>query len=312
MKPILPVAASSVAVLISGLGAANLRETITPSGRPPGLEAHETHASASLLGQFRTTFSGWLWLRTDLYLHNGTEMRPLTDGERKQGGKGSSSKDNEDGGLHDDSAITTVVPSPAADFRGIFGDIERATHAYRDMRHHTHNDPWSALPLFRLMTWIDPTFIPGWTTGANVLSRDHTEEGVAKALDFLEQGRKKNPESVALCGEIGHLMVARKHDMEGAAAILERARSFSKRGDRPLSEDDQEALPDVYRWLAMIYRERGMLDRMYAVLREGTQRIPDDRVLDRMLNMPPSPLRPKHAPSILDFEKAAAAKREPH
>lgn len=292
MKSFVPISLSFAALAATGYGVSRLRDTVNPPGRPPGLDMHETHASASLLGQFRTSISSWLWVRTDLYLHNGVEMRPLTDYERQQGNRGSSSTDNHDNALHDDSSITTVVPRKEHDFRGVFGDIERATRAYKDMRGHDHNDPVSVLPLFRLMTWVDPEFIPGWTTASSVLARDRSESSLKKALDLLEEGRSKNPESVALNGEIGYLLISRKGDFVGSSVYLERARDLSKADGKWLNEDDKEALPNVYRWLSLGYRERGMLAKMYEILREGTQRLPDDLVLQRMLNAPPSPLKP--------------------
>lgn len=292
MKTFVPLTISLGALCATGWGISDLRDTVNPPGRPPGLDMHETHASASLLGQFRTSISSWLWVRTDLYLHNGVEMRPLTDFERQQGDRASSSTDNHDGALHDDSAITTVVPRAEHDFRGVFGDIERATRAYKDMRGHDHNDPVTVLPLFRLMTWVDPEFIPGWTTASSVLARDRKGDGVDKALKLLEEGREKNPESVAIHGEIGYLLISRKSDFEGSAVYLERARDLSKGEGKWLTEDDKDALPNVYRWLALGYRERGMLGKMYEILREGVGRLPDDLVLKRMLDAPPTPLRP--------------------
>src|SRR5688500_7510109 len=68
-----------------GLFVATLGPILQPPEAPAGLDAHETNASASLLGQFRSSASAWLWLRTDLYLHNGVEMRPMTEWEKKSG-----------------------------------------------------------------------------------------------------------------------------------------------------------------------------------------------------------------------------------
>lgn len=289
MKPAVPVTLSLAALGMTGYAVSGLRDTVNPPGLPPGLEAHETHAGASLLGQARTTFSGWLWLRTDLYLHNGVEMRPLTESEKVIGGRGSSSTDNEDKALHDDSAITTVVPPPEHDFRGIFGDIERSTTAYKNMTHHTHNDPVSVLPLFRLMTWIDPAFIPGWTTGASVLARDRSDEGLTRALDYLGEGLKSNPNNISLNGEIGYLLVARKHQFGAGARYLERAREAAIKNSKNLTEEDLEALPEVYRWLALAYREDHLPEKMVAVLREGSHAFPDDLVLKRLLEHPQAP-----------------------
>ena len=69
-----------------------------------------------------------------------------------------------------DDSVVTAIPSPDRDFRGWMGDLERETGTYRDMHNHTHNEPEQAIPLFRLMTWIDPNFcflkykVGDWTT----------------------------------------------------------------------------------------------------------------------------------------------------
>lgn len=275
--------------IATGWAATGWHATLATTGRPAGLDVHESHASASLLGQFRTSFSGWLWLRTDLYLHNGVEMRRLSEQEIAGDHRGSSSTDNHDHALHDDSLITTVIPSAEQDFRGIFGDVERATSAYKDMTNHSHNDPVSALPLFRLMTWVDPSFLPGWTTGAAIIARDRSDLSLDKALGLLREGLAKNPESIPLDGEIGYLLAARRRDFRQAVHHLDRARLHSLER-AVLSEDEVEALPQIYRWLALAHRERGMLAEMYAVLREGVERCPDDAVLLRMLEAPPTPL----------------------
>ena len=181
---LLPIAILAGAAVIScGIG-----DLVNPPIPPAGLEAHETHASASLLGQFRTSASSMLWLRTDLYLHNGVEMRPLTDQEVSEGKKGvGGAKDGHEAIVNDD-AIVTVVPSAQQDFRGVFGDVERAVNAYRDMRGHEHRDPVQALPLFRLMTWLDPQFVTAWVTGATIIARDRSSEGTTRALSFLAEG----------------------------------------------------------------------------------------------------------------------------
>lgn len=291
------VSGACALALATGWAATDWQDTVAPSGRPPGLDAHESHASASLLGQFRTSFSGWLWLRTDLYLHNGVEMRHLSEEEMEHSHPGSSSVDNHDHALHDDSVITTVIPSAERDFRGIFGEIERATSAYKDMTNHSHNDPVSALPLFRLMTWVDPGFLPGWTTAAAIIARDRSDTALDKALGLLREGLEKNPGSIPLDGEIGYLLAARRRDFHQSARHLERARMASLRRE-VLSEDDAESLPQVYRWLALGYREQGRLAEMYAVLREGVERLPEDAVLGRMLSSPPTPCQTERVSDV--------------
>lgn len=263
---------------------------VHPPVPPAGLDAHESNAAVSLIGQFRTSVASWLWVRTDLYLHNGVEMRPLTQKEIENGQTGVGSSDNTDNKIADDDAIVTVIPSAEQDFRGVLGDLERETKAYKDMRHHSHNDPKIAIPLFRLMTWLDPQFVPGWITGANVIARDPRDVGIA--LLYLKEGLGDNPGNVPILTELGTMSATLKHDFAAAADYLEQARKFGtslKESDGP---DDRDALETAYRWLGLIYRDTGQLDKMYRVLDEARFAFPRDAVIYRLANPAPTPLTP--------------------
>ena len=60
----IPVFCTVGLAVLGGYKAIDVKPEVEPKGRVAGLNAHETHASASLLGQFRTSVSGWLWVRT--------------------------------------------------------------------------------------------------------------------------------------------------------------------------------------------------------------------------------------------------------
>lgn len=300
-------AVSAIAVLgMAGAGqvVTGLDKIVHPPQPPAGLEAHESHASASLLGQFRTNVSAWLWVRTDLYLHNGVQMRPMTDDEVRSGVASNSPVDDGHEQLSDESAVVTVIPPKERDFRGIFGDIERLTDTYKDMRHHTHNDPKLAMPLFRLMTWIDPEFIPGWTTGAMVLARDKGTPAQLLAVNYLLDGLKENPKSVAILADLGHLQVSHLHNMTKAVEYFEMARALGRPHFHELSEMDDDALRQAYRWLGICYRDLGDKDRQRAVLREGLRIYRDDGVLLGLYCPPPTVLTQKG--KTLWFEQLAA------
>jgi hypothetical protein len=274
---------SLAAIAMAGSQAGLVEKEIEVPFRPAGLEAHDTHAAASLLGQFRTSISSWMWLRTDLYLHNGVEMRRLTRDEERAGKTGVGGVDDGHEHLHDDDLIVTVVPAKEDDFRGIFGDIERATKAYKDMAGHGHNDPEDALPLFRLMTWIDPQFINGWTTGAIVMARQRDEVGTQKALAFLHEGLAKNPQSIDILTQIGYLTITRKRDLEGALPFLEQARAIGIKNLQMLSEQELEALNLAYRWLGLSCRDIERPAELSGLMKEALRIFPDDPVLSRLL-----------------------------
>lgn len=253
---------------------------------PAGLDAHETNAGASVLGQFRTTATGWLWLRTDLYLHNGVEMRMLSDDELKAGRKGAGSKDVELGEILNDNKTVTLVPPKDRDFRGIFGDIERATQSYTSMENHGHNTPKDALPLFRLMTWIDPNFVPGWTTAATIIADDRTDQAFFQGVQLLEEGLQANPESVILLNELGRFFSGKKKDHVKALPYLVRATAL-KLDIKRLDETELEAYQNAFRWAALAYRETGQVARQQEMAAAGLRIFPEDAVLARLMGEAP-------------------------
>ncbi len=213
-------------------------------------EALESHAGASLFGQFRSGIADFLWIKVEKYLHNGVDLRGLTEVEKQAGAaqRVRSADGKESGNRQHDGSETTVVPNRAADWRGVLGDVERQTQPFADMTHHTHRDPKEALPLFRLMTWSNPHFVLGYTTGAVMIARDrrHTEE----ALAFLEEGARNNPESLGIATCLGWLLTTRAKRYDDALPHLRRAIALGERLDpRTASEDDVENYQDAYRWL---------------------------------------------------------------
>jgi hypothetical protein len=285
---------SLIVIALAGSFVKDFGPTINPPYIPANYDAQETHASTSLLGQFRTSVSSWLWLRTDLYLHNGVEMRQMTEGERKSGMSTEDAADDGHKKLIDEESVLTTVPSKDRDFRGVFGDIERATSAYKDMHHHTHNDPVAALPLFRLMTWVDPTFVPGWVQGAAIIGRERTDAAAIKAVEYLKQGEAQDPFSVSIVMEIGELYITRLHNLAKAVPYLEDARTMGKHRDWVSEETENSSLEQTYRWLALCYRNLGESDKMKEVASEGLKRYPDDMVLDHILHRPPTLLKPEY------------------
>ncbi|MCB8932856.1 MAG: hypothetical protein M9921_03485 [Fimbriimonadaceae bacterium] len=255
-----------------------------------GLEEGETHAAASLMGQFRTNLAAWLWVRADLYLHNGVELRPMTESEHRHGREGAEADAHDH--LMDESAMTTVVPAPEFDFRGILGDLDRATQAYRDMRGHQHRDPEASLPLFRLMTWADPNFVMGWAVGASVLGREHSKERTEAAIDFLRRGIEANPGSELLKTDLAQMEITRTGDLDRALVLL-RDVVDSARRHPPTDEDDQDQVLRAWRWLSLVLRQKGEVSESVEVAREGLLVYRNDPVLARHAFPPPTMLLPK-------------------
>ena len=289
----LAVGIACTLAIAAGWNATSLRTVIDPPHPVAGLDVNDTSASASLLGQFRTNTSAWLWLRTDLYLHNGVELRPLTNAEKRAGmqGVGSSEKDLSKA-LNEDSVVTSI-PSPDRDFRGWFGDLDRATAPYKTMKNHTHNNPEQAIPLFRLMTWIDPNFIEGWTVGSTVIARDRSNNGTEKAIQFLNEGLKQNPESISILNELAFTYITRKKDLPTAVKYLELSRASAVKYKGNLPDDEKEEAAQIYRWLGLCYRDLGDREKMQDAVNEGLAMFPDDAVLAILADQPPSILTDK-------------------
>jgi hypothetical protein len=269
-------------LMVAGILAASVRDEVNSPVPPQGLDAHETHAAASLLGQFRTSASSWLWLRTDLYLHNGVEMRPLSDEEKAAGHKGVGGHDDGHEAIMNDDAIVTVVPAERDDFRGVLGDIEREISAYKDMKEHAHRDPKQALPLFRLMTWMDPQFVTAWVTGATVIARDTSEMGTAKAIAFLDEAETHNPNSCAVPTEKARLLISRRKDIRSAKHLLEIAMKRGLKDPARLEEIEKSGLNLAARLLALVYRDSGQVELLKEHLRSARTVFKDDLMLKRL------------------------------
>jgi hypothetical protein len=278
---------------------------------PVGLDAHETNAGASVLGQFRTSTTGWLWLRTDLYLHNGVEMRPLSQEEVRAGRKGVGSSDAELGAILGDDKIVTVIPSKERDFRGVFGDIERATSTYAPMEMHGHNSPADALPLFRLMTWIDPQFIPGWVTGATIVAGEKSDAAFEKSVALLHEGLAANPKSIVILNELGRFYAGKKKDFPKAISFLVQAVALPF-DPQTVSEDEAEAYLNAFRWLALCYRETGKPEEQRVVAAKGLEIFTEDNVLRRLMGEPPFFLSPEGQTQWLENEIAIHTDEKGH
>lgn len=290
------------AMAVSGAMVVQVEPQVSAPPDSSSLSAHETHAATSLLGQFRTNSASWLWLRTDLYLHNGVELRPMTEAEKRLGKHGAQPAPGEE--LHDESTMTTSVPPKDRDFRGWMGDVERATKAYQTMEGHKHNSPKDALPLFRLMTWVDPMFIQGWLVGSMVYAQGRTDKDTAAAIAFLREGIAANPNNPQLLADLGRVLVMRKNDRLSAVPMFRRATEQASRL-KQLDEQDSEAVLAGFRMLAMCYRDWRRTEQCIDIAEAGLKHFPEDAVLARLAQ--PAPVIIK---SVAAEEKELAKPKE--
>lgn len=253
-------------------------DDVSPIANPPIRRVQTDQGDSSLAGQFQTSASGWLWSYTEVYLHNGIKLRRMTEQEKAKAGLN-------DGRNHG----TTIIPHADKDFRSVFGDVERAVNAWSSSQNHKQNDPRQCLPLFRLMTWLDPYFVEGWTTGAMVIGMDYTPESTAKAQSFLREGLQHNPDCVDIPMMFGMLDVTRNRNYSAGERFFKKAIQNGKMRFEVLSENEKSALQNSYRWLALTYRNTGQMGKLREVAAEGLNLFPDDMVL-------PSTRRPSIVP----------------
>jgi hypothetical protein len=174
-----------------------------------------------------------------------------------------------------------VIPAAAGDFRGILGDLERATKPYSGANgERFQKDADQTVPFYRLMTWADPHFIQGYTVGATFLCR--AGKHVDTAVNFLLEGERNNPDSFEIQTELGHFYLVYKKEYATAEPHLLRALELAPH-DRKLTESETESLEDAYRWLALTYREWNRPADALRVAHAGLKVLGEDPTLNGIL-----------------------------
>ncbi|MFN3652073.1 MAG: hypothetical protein ACK47B_21060 [Armatimonadota bacterium] len=228
----------------------------------------------------------FLWLKVHAVLHAGVEEREARAGEResRQGEFHAHAENTEGGDRHsheehaeEEAGHVFVIPPAREDFRGVLGDLERATKPYLGPDGTAYaKDADQTIPFYRLVTRVDPHFIQGYTVGAQSIARagKHADAGIA----YLEEGARHNPASFEIQTELGHFWLVYKRRYDLAERHLLRALELVPTG-RELTELEQEARLDAYRWLALNYREWGRAADAVRIAREGLQVVGEDAAL---------------------------------
>jgi hypothetical protein len=222
LKPALTVLLALGVLALSGklLGAA-LPELLKQPDTEGAQEVFEDKPTASIVGEFRTSAASYLYGKAHEYMHGGVVFRAATEDEINAGkrlaGHGDSLED------HHGTRETSVVPEAEYDPRTFWGELERGTQPWMDIRRHGHNDLAEALPLFRMMTWSDPHFIEGYDMGSYLVFSAAKDNNVARAMDFLAEGIEHNPNAWRLHKSYGHYALTLKKDGPLALKHLQRA-----------------------------------------------------------------------------------------
>jgi hypothetical protein len=240
---------------------------------------YERQAMISVMGEFRSSLAGYLWAKTDEYTHGGVRLRPMTEREKREGSAREASSAD---GLAHHQDETSVIPEKERDPRGIWGDVERHVKPFFDVRHHFHRPVREVLPLYRLMTWIDPTFVPGYLVGAQMLLFENKKR-LPQAIEFLQEGARNNPRSIAIFTELGRYALVYQHDPAKAEGYLRRAIANGSSW-APQNPFEREGLLHAYRWLAIMERRAGQMAEARRWAQEGLTCFPDDPVLNQLIS----------------------------
>jgi len=241
------IPAAKILLWLSGLAVAGWLAAQVDPGRYEGGRARDEQeraqrnrsALAVMLGEFRTSASDVMFIKTERYMHGGvafrqgqrtaaqgaedlyaTEEEEMAGHDGEEHGHSHGHGDDEHGAACASHGMPTVIPPAEKDFRGWVGDLYRAVKPWRDSsKPHIHTDGRELLPWFRLMTLSDPGYIQGYLAGGFWLQK----QGSAMALDFIEEGLRKNPEAFQLHLSRGLLRLRQARDAE-AGPVEESAR----------------------------------------------------------------------------------------
>lgn len=230
------------------LAAGGLMSGVDPLGYAGGRSRDETErqrrnssAVATMLGEFRTSMSDLMFIKTERYLHGGVgyvphmaesvmtaeQLSEEVDEHQSELGIPEEGDEGHGPGEDDHAGTPTLIPEAGRDFRGIVGRLHREVKPWRDpAKPHIHSDGRELLPWFRVMTMSDPQYVRGYLAGGFWLQT----EGEDLAIAFVEEGLEKNPEAFQLYVSRGFLRI-RQHrrlseggDEAGARPFLESAR----------------------------------------------------------------------------------------
>ncbi|MDF3129694.1 hypothetical protein P0Y35_10855 [Kiritimatiellaeota bacterium B1221] len=145
-------------------------------------------AIGRMLGEFRTSMSDMIMLKTEAYLHGGVQY--VVHGI------------DPESGTCDGHQAESLIPSPKSDYRGWIGKMEREIKPwYPEGKHAAHSDGRQLLPWFRLATLSDHTHLHAYTSGGYWLFQHNYEESIA----YLEEGLVHNPDAFQLYLTLGQV-----------------------------------------------------------------------------------------------------------
>ena len=171
-------------------------------------------AEAGILQGLRGALSDWMYIQTETYLDHGMATRP------------SVGQASPDGGVHPMATCATVIPDAGRDYRGFVGHLHRLVQPWRSPESpHQHAEGLQLVSWFRLMTWVNPHSIRGYTTGAHWLET----QSLDAATRFLDEGVRNNPRAfqIHFMRAGAYLEAAKRDSGSGLAALGRKGREYN-------------------------------------------------------------------------------------
>ena len=272
-------------------------------------------AVASMLGDFRTSASDMMYIKTERYMHSGVGVEGCVVQTVKSVAEESKDIDRYQASLAlphesvDDKKYKgeNLLPSSLEDFRGFVGQLHRKVVPYfAPGSEHVHSDGQELLPWFRLMTISDPHYVRGYSVGAWWLGTKDLDE----ALAFANEGLEHNPKSYQIHFTKGQILMkkarlitkdGRISNLSGEAlAMAVRAKEAYQHAavyaleERPVGGmendlgiawgrfEEDDALASM-RLSVMTELEYGDMRKALQLAQRYSRVVPEDRTLARLL-----------------------------
>ncbi len=192
------------------------------------------------------------------------------------------------------SFVQTLIKTADHDFRGFIGHMERQVKPWRDPKEpHQHtDDTQELLPWYRLATLSDPHNVRNYVIGAYWLKTLKTDEQLAEALKFVNEGIANNPDAYELHLMKGYILrqsdeleTARKSFAESAQLGL-KERPATGPVDEPGQWDitDEEQLMAAMHMHIMLTRDLESTATAIGVARRYVEEHPTEGALKRVLH----------------------------
>lgn len=256
-------------------------------------ESVNSSAFATILGEIRAGAADLMWVKTELYMHNGVAFKGHINREELARTGEVQVKHEEHGheeGEEDDCASAgTLIPEPAKDYRGFIGTLQRQVQPWQDKEAaHSHTAGDELLPWYRMLTYSNPHHWRGYMIGTWWLSKKDMTR--AQAESFIDEGVKNNPGVFQLQLMRGRILMQREAWADALAAfrraaeLAEKARPSDGKPNPPTwTASDEEDYAAALRYIPLI-EWRKLNNRVAAQksLTAALTKIPQDKTLNNL------------------------------